>query len=154
MSDHRHQSVDTNPVVRILGSGEGAVLRNVARDVFDNPLDAHWSAEFLDDSRHHLAVALDDVVVVGMASGVHYLHPDKPPELWINELGVAPSHRGRGIGKALLDALLAHGRTLGCDEAWLLTDMANAPARRLCAGAGGEEKEPPVYVAFRLGREQ
>jgi hypothetical protein len=27
--------------------------------------------------------------VVGFASAVHYVHPDKAPELWINEVGVA-----------------------------------------------------------------
>ena len=59
-----------------------------------------WTAEFLADSRHHLAVAVDEGRVVGMASAVHYVHPDKPPELWINEVGVAPTHRGLGIGRA------------------------------------------------------
>jgi aminoglycoside 6'-N-acetyltransferase I len=59
-------------------------------------------AEFLRDERHHLAVAIEDETVVGFASGVHYVHPDKPAELWINEVGVAPSHHRRGIGKPLL----------------------------------------------------
>lgn len=58
-----------------------------------NPIDPTWSAEFLRDPRHHIAVAIEDGVVVGIASGVHYLHPDKPPELFVNEVGVAPAFR-------------------------------------------------------------
>ena len=31
---------------------------------------------------------MDEEQIVGFASAVHYVHPDKPPELWINEMGV------------------------------------------------------------------
>lgn len=137
--------------IRILGSHERAVLDRVAPEVFDHGIDPRWSAEFLADARHHLAVALEAEQVIGMASAVHYLHPDKAPELWINEVGVAPSHRGRGIGKQLLGALLAHGRELGCREAWVLTEEENAAARRLYASVGGEEEaDSPVMFTFGL----
>jgi GNAT superfamily N-acetyltransferase len=33
---------------------------------------------------------------------------------WLDELFVLPTHRGRGIGAALLDYALAHARTSGC----------------------------------------
>lgn len=137
--------------VRLLGPGEEAVLGHVAEGVFDNPVHPRWSAEFLADPRHHLAVALVEGVVVGMASAVHYLHPDKPPELWINEVGVASLHQGQGLGKALLKALFAHGRTLGCHEAWVLTEVENVVARGLYASVGGAEApQRPVYAMFEL----
>lgn len=123
--------------VRVLGSGEGQVLAHVAADVFDNPVDPQQAAAFLADPRHHIAVAIDAGQVVGFASGVDYLHPDKPPELWINEVGVAPSHRGQGLGKRLMACLLAHGATLGCASAWVLTEQGNRPARALYEAAGG-----------------
>lgn len=138
-------------IIRVLGPDDTAVLEQVAVDVFDNEVDPRWSAEFLADPRHHLAVALDDGQVVGMASAVHYVHPDKPPELWINEVAVAPSHRHRGIGRQLLDALFARGRTLGCQEAWVLTEQNNAAARGLYGAVGGvEAPEPVVMVTFAL----
>ncbi len=138
-------------IIRVLGSDDAGVLEQVAVDVFDNEVDPRWSAEFLADPRHHLAVALDDGQVVGMASAVHYVHPDKPPELWINEVAVAPSHRHRGIGRQLLDALFARGRTLGCQEAWVLTEQNNAAARGLYGAVGGvEAPEPVVMVTFAL----
>ena len=133
----------------MLGPADAAVLERVADGVFDNPLDAKWTAEFLADPRHHMAVALDGNQVVGMASAVHYLHPDKPPELWVNEVGVAPGHEGQGIGRQLLQTLFVHGRALGCRAAWLGTQPDNLPARRLYAAVGGVEL-PMVYVAFNL----
>jgi RimJ/RimL family protein N-acetyltransferase len=151
------EEMTTMPVTfRVLGPADGAVLQNVAEDVFDYPVDARWSAEFLADPRHHLAVVIDDEKgqVVGMASGVHYVHPDKAPELWVNEVGVAPSHQGQGIGRRVLASLLAHGRTLGCHEAWVLTSPDNTAARRMYAAAGGlEDAEPSVMFTFTLDGE-
>lgn len=139
--------------VRILNSSDIAVLDHVAPDVFDDDLRPALVTEFLRDDRHHLAVALDIGQVVGFASGVHYVHPDKPPELWINEVGVAPSHQGRGIGKAVLQALLQHARRLGCREAWVLTDRSNDAARRLYASTGGDEA-PGDHVMFTFDLER
>jgi len=135
--------------IRLLGAGDNGVLADVASGVFDAPPAPRWTAEFLADARHHLAVALHNGRVVGMASAVHYVHPDKPPELWVNEGGVAPSHQRRGIGRQLLQALFSHGRALGCTEAWVGTEEDNVPARRLYAAVGGQE-QLMVYVTFRL----
>jgi aminoglycoside 6'-N-acetyltransferase I len=135
--------------IRILGSGDGALLQRVAPDVFDEVLSPALSAEFLRDPRHHLAVAVNKGAVVGFASGVHYVHPDKPAEMWINEVGVAPTHQGRGLGKAVVRALLEHAKRLGCREAWVLTDRSNHAAMRLYSSAGGEQA-PGDHVMFNF----
>jgi ribosomal protein S18 acetylase RimI-like enzyme len=86
-----------------------------------------------------------------MASGVHYVHPDKPPEMFINEVSVAPTHQGARIGTRVMRALLAHARAIGCVEAWVLTSPTNAGARRLYASVGGvEEAEAPIMYSFDL----
>lgn len=135
--------------IRLLGAKDAGVLDRVGDDVFDGPVDPVWCSEFFSDARHHLAVAIENGAVVGMVSAVHYVHPDKAPQLWINELGVATTHRRRGIGRKLLDTILAHGRTLGCTEAWLGTEETNEAARRLYRGAGGKP-EPFTLYAFPL----
>jgi aminoglycoside 6'-N-acetyltransferase I len=135
--------------IRLLGPHERAVLDRVADGVFDHVIDPHWCATFFADPRHHLVVAVDGGVVVGFVSAVDYVHPDKAPQLWINEVGVAPTHQRQGIARRLLDAMLAHGRTLGCEEAWLGTEEQNLPARRLYESAGGEA-EPFVLYSFDL----
>ena len=119
---------------------------NVAPDVFDGPVDPRYTAEFFADPRHHLAVTLEDELVVGMASGVHYLHPDKPPELFINEVAVSPQWQGRGLGRQMLGALIAHARTLGCVAAWVLTEEENTVARRLYVSVGGLEEGVRIFV--------
>ena len=125
--------------VRVLHCGDEGVLSNVAAEVFDNPIDTELTKEFLEDSRHHIAVAIDDGLVVGFASGVHYIHPDKQPELWINEVGFAPTHRRRGLGKSVLRALFEVGRTLNCNLAWVLTYRTNVAAMALYSSVGGTE---------------
>ena len=137
-------------VVRMLGAHEAHLLDNVADDVFDDAVHPAWCAEFVADARHHLAVALDGDQVVGIASGVHYLHPDKPHQLFINEAGVSEPYRCRGIGRQLLRALLDHATVLGCESAWVLTEPDNAAARRMYAAAGGSETTtPPMMIEFR-----
>jgi ribosomal protein S18 acetylase RimI-like enzyme len=126
-------------IIRILGAGDAAVLSAVAADVFDNPVDPALAAAFLADPRHHIVVAIDADMVVGFVSAVDYIHPDKPPELWINETGVAPTHQRQGLASAMLDAMLAHGRAIGCGTAWVLTDRSNAAANALYRSAGGRE---------------
>ncbi|MBP7694451.1 MAG: GNAT family N-acetyltransferase [Anaerolineales bacterium] len=138
--------------IRILRPGDEAVLENTAGEVFDDPIIPRSARAFLADPRHHLAVATDNHTVVGFASGVHYLHPDKAhPEFWINEVGVAPTHQARGVGKALMQALLHRARALGCQEAWVLTDDDNVPAQRLYQSVGGvEAPQPAVMFTFPL----
>src|SRR5437870_3623642 len=102
--------------IKLLERGDERVLANVAPDVFDRGVDAELTSEFLNDPRHHLVVAIDGGAVVGFVSGVHYVHPDKPRELWINEVGVASTHRNSGVGKQLLTAMLEVARALGCRE--------------------------------------
>src|SRR5262249_531689 len=85
-----------SPIIRLLGPGDASMLDSVASGVFDNAIDRRWTAEFHSYPRHHLAVAIDEGRVVGMASPVPYVHPHKPPQLWINEVGVATPYQGRG----------------------------------------------------------
>ena len=125
--------------IKVLQRGDESILTNVAAEVFDNPIDAERTREFLEDHRHHIAVAIDDGLVVGFASGVHYIHPDKPPELWINEVGIAPTYRRRGLGKAVLRALFEVGRAHKCTAAWVLTDRSNVAAMALYSSVGGTE---------------
>jgi len=136
---------------RILGPDDVEVLGSVAQGVFDGPVRPSLAAEFIADPRHHLAIVLDDGLVVGCASAVHYVHPDKPPELWVNEVGVAPTHRRKGLGRDLLEALFQLGRELGCGEAWVLTERGNEPASSLYRSAGGVEPDAEtVMFSFRL----
>jgi aminoglycoside 6'-N-acetyltransferase I len=136
--------------VRVLTPADAPLFERIAEGVFDHAVQDRLVAEFLADPRHSLAVAIADGQIVGMASAVRYVHPDKPSELWINEVGVSPEYQRRGLAKRIVTELLAEGRRQGCHEAWVLTDEVNAPARALYASAGGEESLGVVMVTFPL----
>ncbi len=137
--------------LQLLGPADAGVLERVAEGVFDGPVVPALVVEFLADIRHHLIVALREGVVVGMITAVDYIHPDKPAQLWINEIGVAPSHQRQGIGRALLWAMQEYGRARGWTEAWLGTEDDNLAARGLYEDAGSVA-EPFVLYAFDLTR--
>jgi ribosomal protein S18 acetylase RimI-like enzyme len=143
--------------LRILKQGDEEILTRVAEGVFDNPIDPLLAAEFLADPRHHLVVAISDDTVIGFVSGVHYVHPDKLPQLWINEVSVQEGHRNQGIGKRLITGILNVGRAHSCTEAWVLTDRQNSAAIKLYTSTGGiegaDQEGPPdatIGFTFRL----
>jgi ribosomal protein S18 acetylase RimI-like enzyme len=139
-------------IIKLLTPTDSHILNNIAENVFDDPIVESSAKEFLADPRHRIVVALENDLVVGFVSAVIYLHPDKPaPELWINEIGVAPTHQRQGIGKALMQAILEEAKRFGCSEAWVLTDRANLPAMAMYKSAGGEESLPdPTMFTFKL----
>ena len=137
--------------IRIVAAADAAVLDRVDDDVFDLPVQPALLAAFLANPANLLAVALADGVVVGMASGIAYVHPDKPPQLFLNEVGVSTRFHRRGIGARLVRALLEHGRALGCTEAWVATEDENRAARALYESVGGvEQAERAVVFEFAL----
>ncbi len=137
--------------IQTLSLNDFPLLLHPADGVFDNPVDEAFAREFLADPRHHIVVAVSEGIVIGFASAVHYIHPDKPPELWINEVGVAPTHQGQGIGKTIMNELLRLGKQLGCVNAWVLTDRNNEAANRLYKSAGGQPAEgDTVMYEFEL----
>ena len=137
--------------VHLVTEANRGLLDRVDEDVFDHEVRPEYLTRFLANPDHLLAVAVADGVVVGMASGLAYAHPDKPLQLFVNEVGVAPRFHRRGAGAALVDALLRQGRAMGCREAWVATEVGNAPARGLYRALGGvEDEEPAVVYVFPL----
>ena len=140
-----------NVDVRVLKSGDEVALEKVAPDVFDHEVVRELVGEFLRDPRHHIAVAMSEGVVVGFASAVSYVHPDKRQQLWINEVSVAEPFRRHGIGKTLMKSLFEVGRGLGCEVAWVGTEHSNAPAIALYSSL--KECGPPsnfLMFEFKL----
>ena len=101
-------------------------------------------------TRHHLVAAIADDRLVGFVSALDYWHPDKPRELWINEVGVSPAWQHRGVGTQLLQKTLEHARALGCVNAWVLTEPDNARALGLYRKVGGPAASDMVMFSFEL----
>ncbi|MEQ8208042.1 MAG: GNAT family N-acetyltransferase [Woeseia sp.] len=126
-------------------------LQRIAPDVFDFPIDPTQLQAFLDDPRHSMVIAVVDDTVVGMASAVEYFHPDKQPQMWVNEIGVTPEHQRQGVGRRLLEALLKISIDRGCVFAWLGTDVNNKAAQACFQSvAGGASPQPFLLYEWHL----
>jgi ribosomal protein S18 acetylase RimI-like enzyme len=118
--------------IRQLTAGTAELLlQHVAPDVFDEPIDPARLAKYVAAPGHVMFLALDDGQVVGQLAAVMHHHPDKPAELYIDEVGVSPAWQRRGIARRLMDAIAAFGREQGCDEIWVGTDPDNGAAQAL-----------------------
>nr|WP_205862585.1 ribosomal protein S18-alanine N-acetyltransferase [Planosporangium thailandense] len=83
---------------------------------------------------HHYLVATSDDTVVGYAG----LAVNPPDEGWVQNIAVRRDAQRHGLGRALLEALLAEAKTRGVRRTLLEVAVDNAPAQKLYAGYGFE----------------
>mmetsp|Transcript_4585 Transcript_4585/g.10788 ORF Transcript_4585/g.10788 Transcript_4585/m.10788 type:complete len:206 (-) Transcript_4585:101-718(-) len=81
---------------------------------------------FHEDCGAIVAEEVDSARVVGLA-----LYHLQLGTIYLRNLAVAPSDQGRGVGGALLQAVLAAGRAKGAERAQLHVAVFNARAQRL-----------------------
>ena len=106
-----------------------ALLDIVDPDVFDHPIDPGRIAAYAADPLHALVIAVEDGLVVGQIRGSVHLQPDRAPDLYIDNLGTAPSHQRRGVASQMMEAMLAWGKAQGCTYAWVATETDNDGAK-------------------------
>jgi ribosomal protein S18 acetylase RimI-like enzyme len=107
------------------------------RSAFDNEVSPEETQRFLADDRHHLLLGYLDGRPAGFVSAVEVFHPDKKPELFLNEIAVVEEARRHGVARALIEELAGIGRERGCAAMWVLTDQGNPAAMALYASTGG-----------------
>ncbi|AGZ46470.1 GNAT family N-acetyltransferase [Actinoplanes friuliensis] len=129
---------------------EDAAAVHRAADLFDGPPLAEATEKFLAHPDHHLLFAYDGDRAVGMVSGVEMTHPDKGTEMFLYELGVAPTARLQGVGSALVEALAAVARERGCYGMWVGTEVGNEAAQATYRRAGATEETPFVLLNWDL----
>ena len=126
--------------IRLFGPDHTAVLLAVEPGLFDHAVDPDQARVFLQSPLTEIALAFDGACAVAFASGTVLLHPDKPPSMFVNEVGTRESHQRRGYGRAVLGALIGRARARGCQGVWLGTDPDNAAALALYRRLGGDER--------------
>ena len=109
--------------------------------MFDNPVEPEELHAFLGDPGHLMELAVRKERLVGFASGTVLRHPDKAPQLFINEVGVATNQRRKGIATALVTRLIARSAEMGCASAWLATDAESDAASALYRSLGACETD-------------
>jgi ribosomal-protein-alanine N-acetyltransferase len=107
-----------------------AQVAPIERAVFSDP----WSERDLSEcvrSRVPFLVAVESGGVVGYVIAQHALD-----EAEILNLGVEPTRQRQGVGRALVQAMLAQLRDAGVATVFLEVRESNAAARRLYAALG------------------
>ncbi len=139
--------------VRLLGPGDWHVLRTIRlRALAESPRaftshyhresrwnEHQWRRRF--DAAHWI-VAVDGDEVVGLA-GLVDCHPEDPHH--IESIWVAPTHRNRGVFRALLDGIIEIARRTGLTELWLWVLEDNLCAHQVYERLGFEwtgERQP------------
>lgn len=84
---------------------------------------------------HYYIVALDED---GRITGYAGLAVNPPDEAWVQNIAVRRDAQRRGIGRALLVALLAEAARCGAHRTLLEVAVDNGPAQKLYAGYGFE----------------
>lgn len=70
--------------------------------------------------------------LLGLAHYLFHLSTWSPaPRCYLNDLFTAGDTRGRGVGRALVEAVEARARERGAGQVWWLTEQDNAVARSL-----------------------
>lgn len=109
--------------------GAGAPLSGDVRDRLERVLG--------DTPGLHVFVARQGETSVGMAFCQRTFSTfAAAPRLNVHDLTVVPEARGRGISKALLDAVTEHAGRLGCQAVTLEVTEQNARAQGVYASAG------------------
>ncbi|WP_327734124.1 GNAT family N-acetyltransferase [Streptomyces nojiriensis] len=118
------------------GSGDGAGFGFLLREVpVDPPVHKVFPPEEHDeqvfgggkdsDADARTFVALDGDLLCGFAA-VGYAPWNR--RLTIEDIEVSPGHRGRGIGRALMECAERFARERGAEHLWLEVSSVNAPA--------------------------
>lgn len=95
--------------------------------------------KFLADGRNLLFAAISGGRVIGFAYGYRMARLDGNPDMiYIHEVGVVEAMQRRGVGTAMLGALLDGARREGISKVFLVTSRANVAANALYRRAGGE----------------
>ena len=96
------------------------------------------NASFFKDDRNIMLVAVEERNVVGMVYGYMLDRFDKNDcQLFLYSIDVVQEHRGKGIGKALVEAFLQPLQNGLCNEAFVFTHERNQQAMQLYATTGG-----------------
>lgn len=121
-----------------------------AGNLFDEAPREEWTRRFLSEPGHHLLLATVESEPAGFITGVEIVHPDKGVEMLLYELGVDEAFRQRGIGRELVQSLLALAAERGCRAMWVPIDAGDAVAEATYRSAGAQTMDAAAILVWEI----
>ena len=91
-------------------------------------------------------------VLAGMSSGRIEQKPYNFEKwLYIDEVDTCSNHRQKGVGTAMMNALLKCAKDNDCEEVWLGTESDKDVARKFYESLDPDEIDEVVGYTFELG---
>lgn len=137
MGSHARTSAPalTGIVVRAATNADVAEVAALEQGCYSDPWPLTAFTALPDDPRVFFAVARRaDGALVGYVVGWYVLD-----EAEIANLAVSPSDRGKGLGRALLDAILHDANSRGVSDVYLEVRRSNTAALKLYRSRGFEQ---------------
>jgi len=107
--------------------------------------DEKWQA-FQEDKAIHALCARDGDMVVGITHFFRHPSTSGPDVCYLQDLFTAPEARGRGVGRALVEAVAEWAKRQDCCRVYWHTSEWNETARRLY----GQIAEKTPFVTYRI----
>ncbi len=116
-----------------LWDGYNAFYERVGPSAIAPEMTATTFARFLDPAEPmHALVAEDGAKLVGLAHLIYHRNTTVQGMVcYLQDLFAAPDQRGRGLGRALIEAVYAHAKAHDSARVYWQTQAGNATARRL-----------------------
>ncbi len=128
-----------------IGQSNTHLLGKVASGTFDHDINPLRLERYLANTANWMGVAVHEGEVVGMVMAVVHTHPDKPTELFVDEIGTADEWRRKGIARRLMQDIFDRADKEEIDEIWLGTESGNIPAQKLYEGFKHEREDAVIY---------
>lgn len=138
----------TKIAYHLISEDNADLLDRIEKGVFDAPVREDFLAACLANPHQMLIVAVSGGAVIGKALSYIFHFPDKPSEIYVEEIDVAKKWRRQGVASALMDAVGTEGKKRGIAEYWLVTEKDNKAARALYEGKAHREEKAVWYEFY------
>lgn len=121
-----------------------------AAPLFGNAPLPETTERLLVEPGHHLLIAYQDGTPAGFIVGIEQLQPDRGIEMFISQVAVGEQWRGRGIGRLLVELLLAIARERRCYGMWALTQQDDLGSLATYGRAGASSRAGQVMLNWEF----
>ncbi len=135
--------------IRTLAPGDEEQVLAAAALFGKTPL-TEATERLLVEPGHHLLIAYQDGTPAGFIVGIEQLQPDKGIEMFISQVAVDGQWRGRGIGRFLVESLLAIARERRCYGMWALTQADDLGSLTTYGRAGASSQTGQVVLSWEF----